>query len=43
MTKLDRALNNEEELIELSHFYETQNISSLDLFRILRRVTKFNI
>ena len=38
MTKLDRALNNEDELIELSKFYQTQNVSSLDLFRILRRV-----
>ncbi|XP_057370231.1 pickpocket protein 28-like [Daphnia carinata] len=37
MTKLDRAINNEEELLRLSRYYEARNISALDLFRILKK------
>lgn len=38
MTKLDRAINNEEELLRLGSYYEARNISALDLFRILKKV-----
>jgi hypothetical protein len=38
MTKLDRAIDNEKELKELDRFYESQNISALDLFNILVEV-----
>ncbi len=38
MTKLDRAFNNEEELLKLSRYYEARNITALDLFKILKRV-----
>uniref|UniRef100_A0A0P5S1Q7 Sodium channel protein Nach n=1 Tax=Daphnia magna TaxID=35525 RepID=A0A0P5S1Q7_9CRUS len=37
MTKLDRAINNEEELLRLGSYYEARNISALDLFRILKK------
>ena len=40
MTKLDRAINNEIELRELSAFYAEHNISSIDLFNILKTVIK---
>ncbi|KAI9552641.1 putative amiloride-sensitive sodium channel [Daphnia sinensis] len=36
MTKLDRAITNEKELEYLNGYYEALNISSLDLFEILR-------
>lgn len=36
MTKLDRAIDNGERLKELSEFYASQNISSLDLFHLLK-------
>lgn len=39
MTKLDRAIKNEKELENLSEFYRTQNISSADLFDVLKKVT----
>lgn len=38
MTKLDRAFNNEEELLKLSRYYEALNITALDLFKVLKRV-----
>ena len=38
MTKLDRAIDNGERLKELSEFYASQNISSLDLFHLLKLV-----
>lgn len=38
MTKLDRAFNNEEELLKLSLYYEALNITALDLFKVLKRV-----
>lgn len=38
MTKLDRAINNEKELDELNEFYQSHNISALDLFYILEEV-----
>lgn len=38
MTKLDRAITNEDELEELSQFFESQGISALDLFKILKKV-----
>lgn len=41
MTKLDRALNNEDELQELSDFYESVNITAHDLFKILKKVVIF--
>ncbi|XP_046649315.1 pickpocket protein 28-like isoform X2 [Daphnia pulicaria] len=37
MTKLDRAIKNEKELENLSEFYRTQNISSADLFDVLKK------
>ncbi|XP_046649312.1 pickpocket protein 28-like [Daphnia pulicaria] len=37
MTKLDRAFNNEEELLKLSRYYEALNITALDLFKVLKR------
>lgn len=40
MTKLDRAIKNEKELENLSEFYRTLNISSADLFDVLKKVTQ---
>ena len=40
MTKLDRAIDNEKELKELYQFYKSQNISALELFKILEEVNK---
>ncbi len=38
MTKLDRAINNQEDLKSLNQFYRTVNISAKDLFQILKNV-----
>jgi len=38
MTKLDRAINNEDKLSELDNLYNTHNITPVDLFNILNRV-----
>lgn len=38
MTKLDRAIIDEDELQELNDFYRTLNISAHDLFKILTKV-----
>ncbi len=40
MTNLDRAVNNEQELKELSELYQMNNITALDLFRLLKRVSQ---
>jgi len=40
MTKLDRAIKNEKELENLSEFYRALNISSADLFDVLKKVSK---
>lgn len=42
MTKLDRAINNEVELLKLSRYYEARNISAIDLFRILKKVKTYS-
>ena len=39
MTKLDRAINAQEELQRLSQFYKTANITPNDLFEVLKRVS----
>lgn len=41
MTKLDRAINKQKDLISLGEFYRSINISSADLFDILKKVTQF--
>lgn len=38
LTKLDRAIDQDEELEELNEFYNELNISALDLFNILEKV-----
>lgn len=38
MTKLDRAVIDEEELLELSQFYRSLNISASELYKILKKV-----
>jgi len=38
MTKLDRAINNENKLSELDTLYNSYNITPADLFNILNRV-----
>lgn len=38
MTKLDRAINMEKELEDLSSKYKSLNISALDLFELLENV-----
>jgi hypothetical protein len=43
MTKLDRAIDNEKELKELDQFYESQNITAIDLFNILVKVSVYSI
>ena len=40
MTKLDRAIDNGERLKDLDDNYESQNISSLDLFNLLKKVNR---
>ena len=39
MTKLDRAIHNEKELKKLDQFYESQNITAIDLLNILVKVS----
>ena len=39
MTKLDRAILQEEQLQQLSQFYRSENISPMDLFKLLRDVS----
>ena len=43
MTKLDRAINKEKELQDLSKFYRSMNISSGDLFGVLKKVRSKNL
>lgn len=38
MTKLDRAVIDEDELLELSQFYRSLNISAAELYKILKKV-----
>ena len=38
MTKLDRAIKNEKDLEELSHFYKSENLTATDLFELLKKV-----
>lgn len=38
MTKLDRAIQNEKELDNLSGYYKSLNITSTDLFDVLKKV-----
>jgi hypothetical protein len=38
MTKLDRAINKEQDLELLNRFYKTENITAVDLFELLKRV-----
>ena len=38
MTKLDRAINNEKDLMELERKYKSLNINSTDLFDVLKKV-----
>ena len=38
MTNFDRAINNDAELRELNEIYQTNNISALDLFKLLKKV-----
>lgn len=38
MTKLDRAIQREEDLAELSAFYKELNVSPMDLFNLLKKV-----
>ena len=38
MTKLDRAIGSEKELQELNFFYESLNVTPIDLFNILEKV-----
>jgi hypothetical protein len=40
MTKLDRAAKKEHDLGVLSRFYKSENITSTDLFDLLKRVTQ---
>lgn len=42
MTKLDRAINNEDELNALNQFYQTSDITATDLFNVLKEVNKLN-
>lgn len=42
MTKLDRAIDNEKPLEQLNEFYKSQNISALDLFKILEEVLEMH-
>ena len=38
MTKLDRAINNQEELRKLDAIYQSHNITPIDLVQILKQV-----
>ena len=38
MTKLDRAIDNQRELLQLSKFYHSINVSPTDLFGVLKQV-----
>ena len=41
MTKLDRAINNKEQLESLHKLYKSINISANDLFQILKTVIRY--
>jgi hypothetical protein len=40
MTKWDRAIDNESDLLKLSEIFNTTNISKMDLFTLLKTVTR---
>ena len=42
MTKWDRAIDNESDLRYLSDLFNTTDISKMDLFNLLKTVTRFN-
>lgn len=42
MTKLDRAINNDKQLNDLSQYYSARNITPVDLFRLLDKVIEIN-
>ena len=42
MTKLDRAINAQDELQRLSQFYKMANVTPNDLFEVLKRVRDFH-